>query len=156
MLTTAPISSPPALPPWITSRSADVYLFLTRYSAQSMKSVKRVHLLHHASLLAPLLAELAAAANVGERVDHAAVEQAQTVRGERRRHRRAVGAVGIEQQRRRCRRASTPFLINERDRHLRAVAGRRPDALRLVVRSGRSRQALPAASAASAACVFMS
>ena len=40
MLTTAPTSRPPALPPWITSRSVDVYVFLTRCSAQSMKSLK--------------------------------------------------------------------------------------------------------------------
>ena len=40
MLATAATSRPPALPPWITSRSGDVNLFATRYSAQSMKSVK--------------------------------------------------------------------------------------------------------------------
>ncbi len=39
MLTTAPIKSPPAEPPWIISRSVDVYLFCTRYSATSMKSL---------------------------------------------------------------------------------------------------------------------
>src|SRR5919206_2796494 len=40
MFTTAPISSPPALPPVMTRRSREVYFWLTRYSAAAMKSVK--------------------------------------------------------------------------------------------------------------------
>ena len=40
MLVTAPISSPPALPPRIASRSAEVQPSRSRYSATAMKSVK--------------------------------------------------------------------------------------------------------------------
>src|SRR6185295_982114 len=42
---------------------------------------ERVHLLHHASLLAPLFAKLAAAANVRDRVDDAAIEQREPAGG---------------------------------------------------------------------------
>ena len=66
MLTTAPISRPPALPPWITSRSGDGVLVLDQVLGAVDEVVERVHLLHHAALLAPLLAELAAAADVGD------------------------------------------------------------------------------------------
>ena len=85
MFATAPTSRPPALPPWITSRSVDVYLVLDQILRAVDEVVEGVHLLHHAALLAPFFAELAAAADVGDRVDDAAIEQAQAARRERRR-----------------------------------------------------------------------
>ena len=45
-----------------------------------MKSVKVFFLLHHLAGVVPGLAEVAAAADVGLGVDHAAVEQAHAVR----------------------------------------------------------------------------
>ena len=133
MLATAPISRPPALPPWITSRSGERVPVLDEVLGAVDEVGERVHLQHHPPLLAPLLAELAAAADVGQRVDHAAVEQAQAARREGRRHRHAVGAVGVEQHRRRAvERHALP--VDERDRHLRAVARRRPHPLRFVLR----------------------
>jgi hypothetical protein len=45
-----------------------------------MKSGERVHLRHHATILMPGLAELAAAANVRDRVDHTAIEERDAVR----------------------------------------------------------------------------
>ena len=85
MLTTAPISSPPALPPWMTSRSVDVYLFFDQVLGAVDEVVEGVLLLHHAALFAPFLAQLAAAADVRDHVNHAAIEQAETARRKRRR-----------------------------------------------------------------------
>ena len=133
MLATAPTSRPPALPPWMTSRSRR-RVALARPVFGAVDEVREgVHLLHHPALLAPLLAEFAAAADVGHGVDHAAIEQAEaagreasaTARCRTSRRRRAAAA--------RCRRAPA-LAIDQRDRHLRAVARRRPDALRLVLR----------------------
>src|SRR3981189_2862183 len=75
-LATAPISMPPALPPWPTMRFSFVYL-----ASISARAV-------------------AAPPKMGDGVEKAAVDQRQRVGGKRRRHRHAVGAVAVEQQRR--------------------------------------------------------
>ena len=80
MLVTAPISRPPALPPLIASRSLLVYFCAMRCSAAAMKSVKVFFLFSIRPCVVPLLAQLAAAADVGHGVDHAAVERLKTVR----------------------------------------------------------------------------
>ena len=81
----------------------------------------------------PALAQLAAAADVGDRDRDAAIEQAQPVRGKRHRVGDPVGAVAGEQERaravaRRVRRA------DERDRHAGAVGRGRVEALGAVAR----------------------
>src|SRR5882724_5159020 len=60
---------------------------------------ERVALFVHARSVVPGLAEFAAAAHVGDGVDHAAVEQAQAIRTEADWNGDAVAAVAVEQQR---------------------------------------------------------
>ncbi len=68
----------------------------------------------------PAPALLGAAADMGDRVDEAAVDEAQQVRAERRRHQRSVGAVAVEQQRRAAVEGEVSAM-QQRDRHLLAV-----------------------------------
>ena len=91
-----------------------------------------VLLLQQLAVLVPAAAHFLAAADMGDGVDHAAVEQAQQGRAETRIARNAVAAVGVLQQRRR---AVLPesLAINHRHRHLGAVARRRPQAFGDVV-----------------------
>jgi hypothetical protein len=120
MFVTAPISSPPALAPRITSRCGAVQPVDTRCSAQAMKSVK-VFILR-ASLPASyqVAAQVAAAAHVREGHHHAAVQQAHARGGEVHVVGNAVGAVAREQQRLRARGAQVAP-PHQRHRHLRAV-----------------------------------
>src|SRR5882724_9888484 len=60
---------------------------------------ERVALFVHARSVVPGLAEFAAAAHVGDGVDHAAVEQAQAIRTEADWNGNAVAAVAVEEQR---------------------------------------------------------
>src|SRR5437762_13818076 len=84
---------------------------------------KRVLLLFHAAGVMPGLPQFAAAANVRDREDHSAIQEAQTIRIEIDGHGDAVAAVAVKQQRRSSiARCAAP--IDHRDRHLRAV-GRR-------------------------------
>ena len=64
-----------------------------------MKSVKVFFFLNSLPLVVPAAAHLLAAADVRDRVDDAAVEQADHRQVERRVHRHAVAAVGVLQQR---------------------------------------------------------
>ena len=95
-LATAPISSPPALPPRATSRSGAVQPALTRCSAQATKSVKVFCLASSLPSSYQLPAHLAAAADVRDREDEAAVQQRQPGDGEPRVHAGLVGAVAVE------------------------------------------------------------
>src|SRR5207249_6275383 len=60
---------------------------------------ERVALLEHAAGIVPALAQVSAAADVGDREGHAALEQAQPARREHDRVRKAVRAVAREQER---------------------------------------------------------
>ena len=76
----------------------------------------------------PLLAEVAAAADVADRVDDAAVEEADAIRVELRVRRRAVGAVG-RQEHRGLAVGDEALAVDDRDRNARAVCGCRVPAL---------------------------
>ena len=81
---------------------------------------ERVPLREHASLVVPLLSHLAAAANVCDRDDEAAIEQADAVRREGRVVGDAVRAVSAKQERT----AAVPFRVlpvDDRNRNERAV-----------------------------------
>ena len=67
MLTTAPISRPPALPPSIASASPVAIAFRDEVFGDSDEVGEGVPLLHHASGIVPGLAHIAAAANVRDR-----------------------------------------------------------------------------------------
>ena len=69
--------------------------------------VEGVHLLHHLAVVVPRAAHLLAAADVGDGVGEAAVDQAQHAGVEARLRGRAVRAVGVEQQRHAFRPASS-------------------------------------------------
>ena len=58
-----------------------------------------VHLAMHAAGIVPGLAEFAAAADVGDGEDHAAVEQTEAIGAERNGHGEAVAAVAVEKER---------------------------------------------------------
>ena len=60
---------------------------------------ERVQLVHHFAVVVPAASHLLPAADVGDRVDEAAIHETQDVRVERRLDRRPVRAVGVEQQR---------------------------------------------------------
>src|SRR5258705_9475667 len=81
-----------------------------------------VALFVHARSVVPGLAEFAAAADVGDGIDHAAVEQAQAIRTEADRNGDSVAAVAVEQQRS-ARVARSFAAIDDGDRNARA-AGR--------------------------------
>ena len=81
----------------------------------------------------PGLAHLVAAADVGDDVDHAAVQQDQAVAVEPGRHAGAVGAVGIEEERRLAV-FFQALAVDDRQRHLDAVTGHDPLAFGHVLR----------------------
>ena len=83
----------------IASRSRLVIRLLCRWSAQAMKSSKQFCLVAQAGVV-PLLAELAAAADVGHHVDAALLEPQQQLGIEPRYQRDAVTAVRGQQRRR--------------------------------------------------------
>ena len=94
---------------------------------------ERVALGQHLALLVPVPAQLAAAADVRDGEDDAAVEQREPghrelrvdARSRRSRSRRAARAP--------CRRRRRPLRCDERDRHPGAIVGGRPDPVLLVV-----------------------
>src|SRR5712664_2114475 len=90
-----------------------------------------VHLVHHAALVVPLLAQLAAAVDVGHRIADATIDQRKHVGVEPVGNINAIGAVAVEEQRALAV-ARRALLVEHRDGHPRAVGGRRPDALHLV------------------------
>ena len=126
-LATAPISMPPALPPWPTMRFALVYFASISARPAAAKSSKRVRLLLALAVEIPAPALVVAASDMGDGIDKAAVDQRQPIGGKGRRHRHAVGAVAVEQQRRPAV-AHQILAVQDRDRHLRAVMRRRHDA----------------------------
>ena len=107
-LATAPISMPPALPPWPTMRFALVYFASISARAERCEIVERVRLLLALAVEIPAPALVGAAADMRDGVDKAAIDQRQPVGGETRpaspcrrsRSRRAAAA--------RCRRAPDP------------------------------------------------
>src|SRR3546814_6347709 len=80
----------------------------------------------------PAVALVGAAADVGDGIDEAAVDEAEAVGRERRRNAHAVGAVAVEQQRRRAVERRRPA-VDQRYRHLLAVVAAHQDAPRLIV-----------------------
>ena len=145
-LATAPISMPPALPPWPTILPAAVYLLCDQRARRRLEVGEGVGLLLALAVEVPAPALVRAAAHVGDGIDEAAVDQREAVGRERRRHRHAIGAVAVEQERR----AAVPRQVapvQDRDRHLGAVVRGRHDARRDVVRRDRGRRGSPAACA---------
>ena len=69
----------------------------------------------------PGFAHLVAAANVGDHVHHAAIQQSDAVAVERGRHARAVGTISVKEKRRFAVLLES-FAVNDRQRHLDAVA----------------------------------
>jgi hypothetical protein len=74
MFTTAPIRSPPAEPPVMTSRSLRGVLLIDQILGRRDEVREGVLLRHHLPGVVPLLAEVAAAAYVRRGEDDAAVE----------------------------------------------------------------------------------
>src|SRR3979490_961138 len=99
-LATAPISIPPALPPWPPMRFPLVYFASIKPppAAGGGEIVERVRLLLALAVEIPAPALVGAASDMRDRVNKTAVDQRQPVGGERGRHRHAVGAVAIAQQ----------------------------------------------------------
>jgi hypothetical protein len=120
-LTTAPISRPPALPPSIASSAGVVRPAAIRLLGAGDEVVEGGLLLAILAGLVPAAAEVAAAADVGDREDDAAVEQRDARLRERRVDRDAVAAVAVERAAA-VRRAGV-LAVDERDRHLGAVGG---------------------------------
>ncbi len=87
-----------------------------------------IFLLHEHAVFAPFFAHFVAAANVGDGVGHAAIEQAQALAGKRGRRADAVGAVAVEEQRRLAV-AHEALLVDDGDRHFDAIARGGPEAL---------------------------
>ena len=83
--------------------------------------VERVGPLGELPVEEPLVAKIVAAADMRDCAGPAAVEQAYPVGVERRRDRMAVGAIGVEEELAFAV-LLEPLAINDRDRHLHAVA----------------------------------
>ena len=79
MLVTAPISRPPALPPTMRQPVLARVFPGDEMLGGGDEIGEGVLLLHHPPVVVPLLAHLAAAADVGHGEDHAAVDQAEKV-----------------------------------------------------------------------------
>ena len=77
----------------------------------------------------PAPAEFLPATHLRDRVDEAAIEQREQAGREHRIGRNAVGAVAVLQQRRRAVAPESVPAVHDRDRHLLAVARRRPQVL---------------------------
>jgi len=107
--------------------------FLHQEARDVDEVVEGVALPEELAVLVPAPAHLLAAAHVRERVDEAAVEQRQPRDRERRVHGRPVRAVGVLQHRRAAV-LPEPDAVDERHRHLRAVARLGPHELGPVVR----------------------
>ena len=91
----APAAVPPALTPLPASRSGRVYPWAIRCSAQSIMSVMVVSLAGPRPAWVPLPAVLAAAPDVGHRVDAAPLVPGPHLRDELGRRSEPVGAVGL-------------------------------------------------------------
>mmetsp|Transcript_53742 Transcript_53742/g.126652 ORF Transcript_53742/g.126652 Transcript_53742/m.126652 type:complete len:756 (-) Transcript_53742:2622-4889(-) len=87
-----------------------------------------VHLLGQLAVQIPLTAQVTAAADVGDREDHTAVQQRQPAAGEARVGRDAVAAVAVEQQRLRAG-AALVLAVDQADRHAGAIRRRHPQPL---------------------------
>src|SRR5581483_11931313 len=85
-----------------------------------------------ASRFVPWLAKIAAAADVRDREDDAAIEQAEPVRAERRIDADAVGTVAVEQHRRGPV-SPEALAVDDGDRDVRAIGGLGVEALGLVL-----------------------
>jgi hypothetical protein len=59
---------------------------------------ERVHLRAHAPGVVPRLAQFAASANVRNRENDSAIQQAQAIRVERHRHRNSITPISVQQQ----------------------------------------------------------
>ena len=94
---------------------------------------ERVLLVEELAVLVPGAAHLLAAADVGDRIDEAPVDQAQERRAERRIHAGAVGTVAIEQQRAAALLGTQVGPVDEGHRHPGAVPGGRPQPFAPVV-----------------------
>ena len=105
----------------------------TRCSAAAMKSVKVLALCSRLPLSYQPIALVLAAADMGDGVDEAAIDQRQPVDREAGGDRDAVGAVAVEQAGRRAVERRV-LAVEQRDRHRLAVRGRREDAPRHVER----------------------
>ena len=90
--------------------ACDVYLFAISYSAAAMKSSKTFCFCSLVPGLVPVFAVLAAAAQVGHRVDAAHLHPDEIRDREAGRHRDVESAVAVEVASDCCRRASVPFL----------------------------------------------
>src|SRR5579875_2670929 len=124
MFATAPISSPPADPPRAISRDGRVQ---GRYQVLGAGDEvgEGVALAQHLAVVIPAAAELAAAADVRDRVHEAAVQQREPGNREARVPGDLVTAVPVEQQRRAAV-ARGALRAHQRDRYFRPVGGRRP------------------------------
>ncbi len=94
---------------------------------------KGIHLLHHATSIAPGLAQLATATNVRDHENNAAIKQSQATGGKARRDGNAVRPVGIEQHRRRTIQLHAA-LVDHRHWDLCAVRCSREHAFGFVIR----------------------
>src|SRR5438128_3370329 len=92
-----------------------------------------IYLVHHAPGFAPGLAELAAAANVRNYINHSPIQQRQPACGKRWRNRNAVRSVSVKQQRRGTIQLHVSSIGNGHW-DLRSVGGRGEDSLAFVIR----------------------
>jgi hypothetical protein len=97
MLATAPISMPPAEPPWATMRSCGGEVLAVEIARRGDEIGKRVGLLAALAFLIPGKALLLAAANMGDGVDEAAVNQRKAIGVEAGGDGNPVGPVAVEQ-----------------------------------------------------------
>ena len=77
MLATAPISMPPALPPWATMRPRAVNLLAREIFAGGDEVGEGVDLLLALAVLVPAIALVLAAAHMGDGIDEAAIDEAE-------------------------------------------------------------------------------
>jgi hypothetical protein len=79
MLATAPISMPPAEPPWATIRSVGGVAFGATRFARGDEVGEGVDLLLALAVLVPGIALVLAAADMGDGIDEAAIDQRQAL-----------------------------------------------------------------------------
>ena len=148
MFETAPTSKPPALPPWITSRSFEVYFWLISVSAQAMKSVNVFILFiilpacRHSSPNSPppRMCPITKITPRSRRLRRA--------RRESRRNRCAVRTISVKKQRRRAVELDS-FSIDHRHRNLCSIGGSGKHSLGFVVCPCQTLRALQSVSATS-------
>ena len=94
--------------------------------------VERVGALGELAIKIPLIAQIIAAADLGDGKGHAAIQQAQPVGRKARHGRDAIGAIGIKMQLAGAIRLEA-LLVDNRDRHLHAVPRRHEEALAFIL-----------------------